>query len=65
MGFTDSMFLARENPDRLGTRDAYNMRDLLIYYHLAFYKKYLLKESDEFVNLNFDNTDFHEKLAKK
>lgn len=64
MGFTDSIFLARENPDRIGTRDPYNMRDLLIYYHLAFYNKYLLKRTNEFGNLNFDMTDYNEKLAK-
>lgn len=65
LSFTDFMFIGRgkEDNDRLGQRDADNMREVLTQYHLAFFKKYLLGNEVGFGDLGFEDTRFYEKRA--
>jgi hypothetical protein len=65
LAFCDSLWTARGTPEeaRLGTRDTESTRAAITQYHLRFFERYLLKQSEWFGDLGFEDTRFYEKRA--
>lgn len=65
LAFCDSLWTARGTPEeqRLGTRDSESARTVITQYHLKFFERYLLRQSDRFGDLGYEDTRFYEKRA--